>query len=166
MLEAGWSRQRACQHLENGVSSCLASSPVSVDACDTPFCVCICIAELYYGPQTENQPLTHYLWCSKGRSCKDTGREAAACILRQFCPNPITKSQLCNMRASLHLNHRIDLNSGFNFMEYVAAHAEHRLSYIVGLGLPMWLFVVCFVLLSSVTGDLSQCALESHQHNW
>ena len=58
------------------------------------------------------------------------------------------------MRASLHLNHRIDLSAGFNFMDYVAANAEHQLSHVVGLGLPMWLFVVCFVLLSSLTGDV------------
>ena len=56
------------------------------------------------------------------------------------------------MRASLHLTHHINLNTEFQIVDYVAANAEDKLSHVVGLGLPMWMFVVIFVLLSSEIG--------------
>ena len=65
------------------------------------------------------------------------------------------------MRASLHLQHHIDLSMEFHFMDYVEGNAEHQLSQIVGLGLPMWLFVVAFVTLSSLTGD---CLCQGNLH--
>ena len=58
------------------------------------------------------------------------------------------------MRASLHLTYRINLTTEFRMVDYVAANAEDKLSHVVGLGLPMWLLIVVFVVLSSIIGAL------------
>ena len=44
----------------------------------------------------------------------------------------------------------------FDFISYMRDSMEDDYGRLVGLGLPMWLFLIFFVLLSSVWGALSQ----------
>jgi hypothetical protein len=51
---------------------------------------------------------------------------------------------------------RAEMHAGakFDFVSYMRSSMEDDYGQLVGLGLPMWLFLIFFVLLSSVWGDL------------
>lgn len=56
------------------------------------------------------------------------------------------------MRCSFLLTHHICTKHSFNFHSYLKAAMEDDFSHVVGLGLPMWCFIITFVLLSSAVG--------------
>lgn len=79
-------------------------------------------------------------------------KELAACLFRQFLPLIITKEEFSLMRSSFLLTHHIRTSHEFSFMTYLRAAMEEEFSHVVGLGLPMWCFIILFVLLSSAIG--------------
>ncbi|CAL8467379.1 g6916 [Coccomyxa elongata] len=75
------------------------------------------------------------------------------CVLLQFnVISPVTKEQFSLMRASFYLTHHIDSGAQFDFMGYLRQSMEDDYASLVGLGLAMWVFLIMFVLLSSVWG--------------
>lgn len=56
------------------------------------------------------------------------------------------------MRSSFLLTHHICSKHHFNYLTYLKAAMEEDFSHVVGLGLPMWCFIILFVLLSSAIG--------------
>ncbi|KAK9829176.1 hypothetical protein WJX72_004342 [[Myrmecia] bisecta] len=73
------------------------------------------------------------------------------CMLRQFMPNIIRREELSIMRASFHLTHGVDTTE-FDFMAYLTDSLDDDFAQIVGLGLPMWIFIIVFILLSHKIG--------------
>ena len=57
------------------------------------------------------------------------------------------------MRSAFLLTHHIRSSSGFDFVDYLGRAMEDDFSHVVGLGLPMWIFIIIFVLLSSSIGS-------------
>ncbi|KAK9909834.1 hypothetical protein WJX75_008172 [Coccomyxa subellipsoidea] len=75
------------------------------------------------------------------------------CIVRQFnLVSVVTKEEFSLMRASFYLTHHIDTGAQFDFMAYLRQSMEDDYASLVGLGLAMWVFLIVFVLLSSVWG--------------
>ena len=50
----------------------------------------------------------------------------------------------------------IPAGADFDFMTYMSCSMEDDYASLVGLGLPMWIFLIVFVLLSTVWGMLTQ----------
>lgn len=59
------------------------------------------------------------------------------------------------MKSSFLLTHQIRSTYAFSFLDYLRAAMEEDFSHVVGLGLPMWCFIIIFVLLSADIGDLT-----------
>ena len=57
------------------------------------------------------------------------------------------------MRSSFLLTHSIRTSHEFSFLKYLRVAMEDDFSHVVGLGLPMWCFIILFVLLSSAIGN-------------
>jgi len=84
-------------------------------------------------------------------------KELGHCLLRQVVPNVVTRDEFCPMRSAFVLTHHIRTSSNFQFLDYLHATMEDDFSHVVGLGLPMWCFIIIFVLLSSAIGTSFPC---------
>ena len=58
------------------------------------------------------------------------------------------------MRCAFMLTHHIRSSARFSFLDYLTLAMEDDFAHVVGLGLPMWCFIIVFVLLSSAIGGL------------
>ena len=56
------------------------------------------------------------------------------------------------MRCAFMLTHHIRSPACFSFLDYLTLAMEDDFAHVVGLGLPMWCFIIVFVLLSSAIG--------------
>eukprot|EP00884_Botryococcus_braunii_P016874 jgi/Botrbrau1/3870/Bobra.0183s0094.1 len=76
------------------------------------------------------------------------------CVVRQFQPNLVKQEEFNIMRAAFYYTHRISPQQAgaFTFMDYVSQSLEDDYSKVVGLGLPMWIFLIIFILLSAEIG--------------
>ena len=79
-------------------------------------------------------------------------REACTCLGRQFLPNVVTREEFSLMRCAFMLTHHIRSSARFSFLDYLTLAMEDDFAHVVGLGLPMWCFIIVFVLLSSAIG--------------
>lgn len=114
------------------------------------------IPPTYLGPHADTRP-----WRGRAAGFGEPGTrlttrawEAALCLALQFAPNVVTKREWHLMRASFLDTHRVGAHRGrpFDFGAYTAASVDGDFASITGLGLPTWLILVGFVLLSSVIG--------------
>ncbi|KIY94682.1 hypothetical protein MNEG_13280 [Monoraphidium neglectum] len=79
--------------------------------------------------------------------------EACAVIWSQVSPWTVTSQEFAVMRASFFLSHDLGPSPPATaFQPYLLECAERDGAQVVGLGLVTWLFIICFVLLSSAVG--------------
>ena len=86
------------------------------------------------------------------RGVRAYAREVLVCLGRQVVPNVVTQEEFSLMRSSFLLTHHICSNGDFQFLDYLRTAMEDDFAHVVGLGLPMWCFIIVFLLLSSAIG--------------
>lgn len=94
----------------------------------------------------------------KGRDEKIKGfaghaKEAFCLLWGQFTPWTITKQEYSLLRSSFYLSHSLGTYRNPElFHRYIVECNERDGSKVVGLGLVTWVFIICWVLLSSAIG--------------
>lgn len=81
-------------------------------------------------------------------------------LLRQFFPLAVTRNELEVLQASFLMTHEIESSYHFSFMAYLQYSVEDDFAQMVGVRWTHWLFIICYILLSTVIGEMKEISFK------